>query len=68
MTKQEAHKLLNAAKAGYPASQSTITEALMVTGDLDRPAPKNAEFYFQPVASFLNRSGRVMRGAGEVLA
>ena len=35
MTKHEAHTLLNAAQAGFPASRAAITEALMATGDLD---------------------------------
>ena len=68
MTKQQAHALLNAAQAGLPASPSQITEALMATGDLDQKTAPKPDFSFQPVASFLNRSGRVMRGAGEVLA
>ena len=37
MTKQQAHALLNAVQAGFPASRGEITAALMVTGDLDRP-------------------------------
>ncbi len=34
MTKTEAHELLNAAQAGLMVSSQSITEALVVTGDL----------------------------------
>jgi hypothetical protein len=34
MTKQDAHELLNAAPAGLMVSSQSITEALVVTGDL----------------------------------
>jgi hypothetical protein len=34
MTKTEAHELLNAARAGLDVCEQSITEALMVTGDL----------------------------------
>lgn len=72
MTKQEAHALLNAVQAGFSASEATITEALMATGDLSKTTRIQPIAFdvppMQPVASFLNRSGRVMRGAGEVVA
>lgn len=61
MTKQEAHALLNACKAGFPASEETITQALMLTGDLSRPKPQKPDFQFWPVATFLNRGVRVMK-------
>lgn len=71
MTKTEAHSLLNAVRAGRfaTASEITISEALRLTGDLD-PAPfdRCRDPVTQiPFASFLNRSGRVMRGADEVV-
>lgn len=69
MTKQQAHAILNAAKAGFNASEHVITLALMATGDLDDAKPRVAKRqFYDAVPSFLNRSGRVMRGAGEVVA
>lgn len=66
MTKTEAHALLSAVKAGtQDADEAAITQALAATGDLT-PTPV-AVVPMLPVASFLNRSGRVMRGAGEVV-
>lgn len=61
MTKQEAHAFLNACKAGLSAQEDAITAALVLTGDFTPPAPQKPDFSIQPVASFLNRSGRVMR-------
>lgn len=34
MTKETAHAILDAARAGMPITQGAITEALRVTGDL----------------------------------
>lgn len=61
----EAHRLLDRAKAGDPVHEVQILRALRCTGDLpDPPEPLLAT----PVASFLNRSGRVMRGAGDIVS
>jgi hypothetical protein len=71
MSKTEAHALLNEVRAGrFPcASEATINAALRLTGDLD---PLPFDHFGKPLtplpfASHLNRSGRVMRGAGEVM-
>ncbi len=39
MTKAEAHKILDAARGGYPTSTQMIDEALSVTGDIGNEAP-----------------------------
>ncbi len=67
MTKNEAHQLLRVVRLGYGASvpEAAITRALQVTGDL--PTPLDALGLTLPMPSFLNRSGRVMRGAGDVV-
>lgn len=66
MTKTEAHALLNAVKAGtQDADEAAITQALAATGDLIQTPFVAAPML--PFASHLNRSGRVMRGAGEVV-
>lgn len=39
MTRQEAHRLLDAARGGYPTSAQLIDEALQLTGDLGGQAP-----------------------------
>jgi len=71
MNKTEAHALLSEVRAGrFPsASETTINDALRLTGDLD-PLPFDRcrePLTAMPFASHLNRSGRVMRGAGEVV-
>lgn len=71
MTKTEAHALLNEVRAGRvtTASETTINAALRLTGDLD-PVPFDRcrePLTAMPFASYLNRSGRVMCGAGEVV-
>ena len=73
MTRTEAHHLLNAARCGADPSEAEITQALQATGDLPRAAAPTSRSTTTeppqalPVASFLNRSGRVMRGAGDVV-
>ena len=42
MTKDDAHSLLNAAKAGLNVTLQEITDALWLTGDLD-PLPKKSQ-------------------------
>ena len=63
--------MLNEVRAGrfLTASEATITAALRLTGDLDaEPVDRCSEPVPVPVASYLNRSGRVMRGAGDVVS
>lgn len=38
MTRTEAHALLNAAQSGMNVSKQRITQALIVTGDMDPPS------------------------------
>jgi hypothetical protein len=38
VTESEAHKILDRVKNGLPATIKDITEALIVTGDLQRPS------------------------------
>lgn len=71
MTKTQAHAILAELRAGrFPtASEALINTALRLTGDLD-PVPFDRcrePLTALPFASHLNRSGRVMRGAGEVV-
>ena len=59
MTKHEAHTLLNAVQAGFPASQATITEALMVTGDLDGKTAVKADSLVFHTSATVDRWGHV---------
>jgi hypothetical protein len=67
MTRAEAHRLLDAVRGGENLSEAAITLALRLTGDLWAPAEPSAAT-FATIPSFLNRSGRVMRGAGDVVS
>lgn len=70
MTRTEANRLLDRAKSGAEVSEPWITRALQVTGDLPGPDPRPRDLSssLSPLPSFLNRPGRVMRGAADVLA
>lgn len=70
MTRSEANQLLNRVRVGADVSEAWITRALQVTGDLPGLDLQPRELLpspYAPLPSFLNRSGRVMRGAGEIV-
>lgn len=53
MSKQSAHQLLNAAKAGLQVSMREITQALQETGDFDPPQQREEEIHQYTYSRYL---------------